>query len=92
MKPSIIGSDIHVVAATNHGSSVCLAKGCATIPHLRRSAPTTSFAAPETTTGPARNDEKCHVKSPHSPTTPMFSAKYDDDGVTGQASAVDSSG
>ena len=64
----------------------------ATIPYLRGSAPSTAFAVPETTTGPGPSDEASHVKSPHSPTPAMFSAKYEDDGVTEKASAVDSSG
>ena len=38
---------------------------------------------------PARSDEAGRVKSPHSPTSPMFSAKYNDDGVTERAPAVD---
>ena len=76
----------------NPGADAYSAMHSATLPHLRRSIPTTAFAVPETTTGSARSDEAGHVKSPHSPTTPMFSAKYDDDGVTGKASAVDSSG
>ena len=55
--------------------------------HLQRQRP--RWAQPGATKQPGG-----HVKSPHSPTPTMFSAKYDDDGVTRfeRAPAVDSSG